>query len=291
MEVLLTIREVLNRTTKYFSGKGIESARLDAEVLLAKVLGVNRIDLYINYDRPLVNSELDAYRRVVAERGQRKPIPYITGEKEFMSLNFKVMEGVLIPRPETEILVEAALKYVKKREIHQPTILDIGTGTGCIAVSLAKRLPSASIYATDISTEALKVAKTNAREHDLIDRITFLQGDLFEPIAKLSQQIKFDLIVSNPPYIRTQELKELPPEIKYEPFLALNGGKEGLVYYERILDEAPGYLKLDGLVLFEVGAGQAHMVQDISRNFNTLEIIKDYSSIERVLMLTMERRG
>ncbi len=284
---LYTIKDLLTLTTGYFSEIGIESPRLDAEVLLAHILGVDRIDLYVNYDRPLNKSEVDAYRRAVAERGRRRPVAYITGKREFMSLSFHVGEGVLIPRPETEILVEAVSERLKARGIAQPYILDLGTGSGCIAVTLAKEFPMGKVWAIDISPDALKVAKTNSIEHGVSDRITFLQGDLFVPLASLHEKITFDVLISNPPYIPSRDLVALAPEIReYEPQVALDGGESGLVYYERILMEGPGYLKPGGIMGLEVGAGQGQALHDKAMVFfKEVEMIRDYSGIERVLLL------
>ena len=277
-----TIGSILTWTGQYFREKGVENPRLDAEVLLSHVLGKDRLYLYVHYDQPLTEEELAAYRPMVKARAQRVPVAYITGKKEFMGLEFAVTPDVLIPRPDTEIAVEAVLHRLQGHE--QPAILDIGTGSGAIFVSLLARLPAASGIAVDISPAALAVASANAVRHVPGRVWDFRQGDVFSPVAGCL----FDCIVSNPPYIPDREIDSLEPEVRREPRAALAGGGDGLAFYRRIVTEAPGYLKPEGFVALEAGIHQASAIESMAKAggyFIVEEIMKDYGGIERVVML------
>jgi release factor glutamine methyltransferase len=279
-----TIGAILAWTKQYFEGKGIDSPRLDAEVLLCHVLGKDRVYLYINFEQPLQPEELAAYRELVKQRAMRRPVAYVTGRKEFMGLTFAVSPAVLVPRPDTEILVETALTRLKP--VQAPAILDLGTGSGAIIVSLLHKLPAAQGMAVDISAEALAMARQNAAAHQVLDRLDVRQGDLFAPAEGM-----FDAIVSNPPYIDAEDMTNLAPEVAYEPRLALAGGADGLDYYRRIVADAGRYLSAAGFVALEVGLGQACLVADFASEatgLKTADIIKDYAGIERVVVL--ERR-
>jgi release factor glutamine methyltransferase len=278
---------LLNWTTQYFDKNGIENPRLNAEVLLAHSLNTNRIGLYLNHDKPLKKSELREYKRLIRRRIKREPLQYITGVQEFWSLKFKVKKGVLIPRPETEILIEEVLRIIPQIELPGKTIkiLDLATGTGAIAITLAKELKEVSIVATDISDIAIKVAKENAKLHGVQKHITFLKGDIFHP---LQEKVEFfNLIVSNPPYIPRGDIKDLQPEVKgFEPKIALDGDKDGLSFYRRILPQVDKYLMNDGWLILEVGKGQAHKVAKLIEDcgeFHLTSIVKDFSEIERVV--------
>lgn len=276
-----TIGTLLTWTKQYFGEKGVDNPRLDAEVLLSHILGKDRLYLYVHFDQPLEQAELAAYRETVKRRARREPVAYITGCREFMGLSFVVNRSVLIPRPDTEILVEAVLERLQGKD--KPVIVDIGTGSGAIIVSLLHKVTTAAGVAVDISDQALAVAERNALTHQVMDRLDLRQGDLFTPLEKGV----FDVIVSNPPYISEDELAELEPEVKYEPHGALAGGPDGLDFYRRIIGAMALHLKPEGFGALEVGAGQAAAVAQLA-SVNGLvadKIIKDYAGIDRVVML------
>lgn len=280
MDQVWTIKRILEWTTSYFQGLGLERPRLETEALLASSLGVDRLWLYTHYDKPLVGPELVAFRQAVIRRSRREPLQYIIGQWDFWSLEFAVSPNVLIPRQETEHLVEFTLKIAKSAD----WILDLCTGCGNIAISLAKEMPSASFWATDITPEALKIAVRNAKTHHVLDRICFLMGDLFAPIKK--QKVRFDIILCNPPYIPTQKIDKLQPEVKdFEPRLALDGGADGLNFYRRLVPEAIGFLKPSGYLIMEIGSDQAQAVQGMlyHQGYQDVEIIKDYAGLDRVI--------
>jgi release factor glutamine methyltransferase len=276
-----TIKKLVDWTTEYLKKYSIEWPHLEAEILLAHSLKIPRIQLYVQFERVLTPDELAEYKKLLLRRTKREPIAYITGKQPFMSLDFEVNPSVLIPRPETEKLVEITIDLAKKLE--NPAIADIGTGSGAIAVSLAKYIPSAKVRATDSSKEAIEAAKSNAEKHGVQDRCEFFVGDLLNPLKG-----EFDIIVSNPPYIKTGEIDSLQPEIsKFEPRYALDGGDDGLNYYRKIVEEVAAYLKGNGSLVLEVGAGQAKTVNELigkTGKFAAPEIIKDLSGIERVVV-------
>lgn len=254
----------------------------EAELLFTELLNCDRASLYLNRDSILNKEKLFSVSSALKRRIKGEPIQYIIGKTEFMGLEFKVTLDVLIPRPETEILVEAAIKITRLIG-EEVRILDLGTGSGCIAVSLAKLLPKAKVTATDISPEALKVALENARSNNV--DIDFFQGDLFGT-CNLTP-ITYDLIISNPPYIRSSEIKKLQPEVQYEPPIALDGGKEGLDFYKRIINDTPRYLKKKGFLILEIGFDQKDDLKKNLQNsgyFEIIEVIKDYNNIDRVVV-------
>jgi release factor glutamine methyltransferase len=280
------IKTLLETATDYLLEKGIENARLNAEVLLAYQLQVKRISLYINFDQPLTEKEISGYRFLIRRRLKHEPLQYITGTQEFWSLAFKVNPHVLIPRPETEILVDQALTLSKSFHEAPLHILDLGTGSGVISVSMAKEVPEALIFATDISEEALIVARGNARNHHVLDRITFLRGDLFEPL--MPEKPIFHLIASNPPYVCTHEIQGLFPEVAlHEPKMALDGGKDGMHFLKKIIRQAPRFLRPGGWLLLEMSPYQVENAlvalaeADIYQNETKIE---DYSHRQRVVM-------
>lgn len=239
--------KLISWTTGYLAEKGVENARREAEWLLCSVTGLNRMGLYLNFDKPLNPEELSAYRALVSRRGRREPLQYLLGTQEFDGLEFIVTSDVLIPRHDTETLIEEAVRVAPDAS----SVLDIGTGSGCIAISLARRLPKAKITAIDISDKALAVARKNAAT--LNADVEFLRGPFLEPVAGR----RFDLILSNPPYITTAELASLQPEVRdFEPMLALDGGPDGMNPYRTIIAEATNHLNPGGWLIFEVGAGQ-----------------------------------
>jgi len=280
-----TIAEILNKTAEYLGRKDIESPRLNAEVILGHILGLERIDLYLNYDRPLRAREMSAFRALVRRRLAGYPLQYLTGEREFFSLNFQVSPAVLIPRPETEILVQAVLEGLKS--LGPPwKLLDLGTGSGVIAISLAVHLPEAHLRATDRSAEALALARRNAQRHGVAERISFLQGDLFEPLR--GEEGTFMAVVSNPPYVSSGQIEDLPREIRlHEPLLALDGGPDGLKVIRRLVAKAAQFLVTDGILALEVGSGQAPAVKKLlaaTGAFDLSRAIEDYAGIKRVVM-------
>jgi release factor glutamine methyltransferase len=277
-----TIGEILQWTKQYFSGKGVDNPRLDAEVLLSHILHRDRLYLYVHYDQPLAPDELIAFRECVRKRAARIPVAYIIGEKEFFGLTFTVSPDVLVPRPETELLVETVLQRLQNKSA--PRILDLGTGSGAIAISLLSRLPDATAVAVDISPAALAVARENAKRYDLEGRLELRQGDFWQPAAGMM----FDAIVSNPPYIPANEIASLAPEVGREPVLALDGGKDGLDYYRRLLKEGHTYTSPNGIMAFEIGISQAAAIRSLAEQsqFAIQEILSDYAGIERVVVLT-----
>lgn len=288
MSVRLTVKEILQRTVEHFTKYGIPNPRLDAEVLLADLLGIERIQLYVRFDQPLNKNEIDQYRQRVVWRSKRVPVQYILDRQEFMSLEFQVNKHVLIPRPETELLVETVIDFVQESNLESPVIADIGTGSGVIAVSLAHYLPQARVIATDISGEALELAKENAKQHEVSHQIKFLKGSFLTPLTEIKQKV--DVLVANPPYIDQQGLEELPPEVKYEPQLALDGGSDGLAAYRQIIGNNLSHglnalLKTSGLLAVEVGANQGEQVASLmAKDFRQIMIIPDLAGFGRVVL-------
>ncbi|MGR3311517.1 MAG: peptide chain release factor N(5)-glutamine methyltransferase [Candidatus Brocadiales bacterium] len=294
----ITIENAISNAVKLFNDSGIEAASLDAEVLLAHVLHCRRTDIYVNFDRVLGEEEISNFMALVQKRTMRMPLQYITGHAEFMSLDFIVNQSVLIPRPETEFVVESV---IRKANLHgaQKTlnIFDIGTGCGNTAISLAINLKNAKIYASDISKDALEVARTNARRHNVSEMVSFLHGDLFDAFKDLDLKGKVNFIVSNPPYVADIERESLQPEVvKYEPHLALFSGSDSLIFYRRIFTEAPDWLAPHGYLVMELAEGKANSVAALIREvtcFDNLEFVKDLQKIDRVLIthkkLVLER--
>ena len=284
-----TIRELIRVTSEYLSEKGVDSPRLSAEILLAHHLKMKRIDLYLDLDRPLTDQEISGYRTLIRRRAMREPIQYITGIQEFWSLEFHVNPEVMIPRPETEILVEQAIRLLRHKgqspESSAP-ILEIGTGSGIIAISIVKEIQDVLIYATDISEGALNVAMKNAIKHNLHERIRFFVGDIFEPLKQ--NKSVFQMILSNPPYIPTPDISSLQPEVKdYEPHVALNGGEDGLEVIKRIIGDAHLFLTHEGWLILEMDPRQMDRAVDLlegTHMFGNYKIKKDYSNNDRVLM-------
>ena len=278
-----TIMKILNWTKQYFEAKGVENPRLDAEVLLCAVLKCQRITLYVDFERPLSEEELATYREYVRRRGNFEPLAYILGERAFMRNTFKVNKATLVPRPETELLVESLLRIAPllKRE-GDVKILDIGTGSGAIIVSLLDYLPNAKGVGVDISVDALIVAKENSEKIGVTGRIGFVRSDVF---SKLPLEKKFDIIVSNPPYIPAGDIAGLDKDVQQEPRGALDGGADGLDFYRRITAEAMDHMAEEGVLAFEIGIGQAAAVQQLclDAGFVKTAVRKDYAGIERMV--------
>jgi release factor glutamine methyltransferase len=284
-----TIAQILSWAEAELILLGVSTPRLDAEVLLAHSLGTNRAGLYARLHADLSLTQITAFQQRVYRRLQGEPVQYITGVQEFWSLEFAVDQRVLIPRPETELVVETALRLLFPVPGPLPLapcrILDVGTGSGCLAIALATELPATEIWATDISSDALAVAATNAHRHNVHQRVRFLQGDLFAPVA--DQGYIFDLIVSNPPYIARHDLLTLQPEVRdWEPRYALDGGEDGLNFYRHLLAEAPRYLSTNGWLVLEIGDGQdTELLSSLEENTSFIDsfCIPDYTGRGRVV--------
>lgn len=283
-----TIIKILDWTKQYFADRGVENPRLDAEVLLCTVLQCERIKLYMDFERPLTGAELSQYKNYVARRGQHEPLAYILGEKEFMRNSFKVTPATLVPRPETELLVESLIKAAQGLKADGDVkILDIGTGSGAIIVSLLDYLPNAKGVGVDISVDALIVAEENSRRIGVRERAGFMQSDLF---SRIPVDKKFDIIVSNPPYIPAADIAGLAKDVQKEPRGALDGGADGLDFYRRIISEAMDHMTDEGILAFEVGINQAQVVAELCRKagFKATAIRKDYADIERMVFAVKE---
>ncbi|MDD2752532.1 MAG: peptide chain release factor N(5)-glutamine methyltransferase [Candidatus Omnitrophica bacterium] len=261
----------------------------EAEILFSQALNCDRMYLYRNRSL-LLNTKISSYISTVLKRRiQGEPIQYILGNTEFMGLEFQVRPGVLIPRQETEILVETVVKEVTKLQSYNVTtlnLLDLGTGSGCIAISLAKFLTNVKIDAIDISEAALAIAKENAVINQVNERIAFIRADLFAPDPM--RHMLYDFIISNPPYVASEQILKLQPEIAYEPKIALDGGEDGLDFYRRIALSSGKYLKKKGILAMEIGCGQLEGIKNIfhkAKNFEIIEVIKDYNNIDRVVII------
>ena len=276
---------MLKWSQEFFTKHGFEDARLEAEVLLAYALHMDRFHLYVNFERVLNTDDLAAYKELIKKRVAHYPSAYIVGQKAFMNLYFNVTKDVLIPRPETEILVQTVMDNLKLINDESIRIADIGTGSGAIAISLIKSFRGAVVVdAVDISEAAIEVAKQNADKHQVSDKINFYVGDLLEPIADK----KFTAIVSNPPYIPDKVIDTLQPEVaKYEPRLALSGGADGLDFYRRLVKDAPDLITDPGFLALEIGINQSKavtkMIEDDGR-LNSIEVIKDLAGIDRIII-------
>jgi release factor glutamine methyltransferase len=277
-----TIRRLLEWTTQYFASKGFEAARLEAEILLAHSLGCQRTQLYVQLDLEPTEAQRTAFRSLVKKRAERCPVAYLVGKRDFYLLTFEVTPAVLIPRPETEQLVLEALAILKP--LTAPRVLDIGTGSGCIAISLAHQQPKADVTAIDISADALAVAQRNAEKHQVASRMRFLQGNLMAP---LDANERFDLIVSNPPYIAESEYAELDADVRdFEPKLALVSGQNGLEVYQQLIPAAKRFLKPGGALLLEIGYQQDQTVAELltQSGFQSVKLFRDFQRHPRVLL-------
>jgi release factor glutamine methyltransferase len=289
----VTVLEGIQRSAEFLTRKGVDSPRLQAELLLAHVLKLERMRLYLNFERPLSTEEANAFRNLVVRRGEREPLQQITGSTNFCGFEIAVNRAVLVPRPETELLAEKGSESLKSKvqslksgtdaSESKITALDLGTGSGCLAVALAKNCDRARVVATDLSPEALECAKSNALRNNVTDRIEFRLGNGFEP---LNSGEHFDLIISNPPYIPTAEIDSLQPEVRdWEPKLALDGGPDGLDWYRRIAREAMAFLATDGRVILEFGDGQSAAIRNLFENEKWIVegIIEDYTRRPRLM--------
>ena len=283
-----SIKELLRVTTAYLEKKEIENPRLCAEVLLAFQLETDRVNLYLDFGQPVSERDVSGYRCLIKRRLKREPVQYITGKQEFWSKEFLVGPKVLIPRPETEILVEQVVSLFRDGDRLVPpnaNILDLGTGSGAIAIALAGELKEAAVWASDISKDSLDIAKLNADRHQVTNRVHFKYGDLFQPFAACS--LGFDVIVSNPPYIAPEEYDSLPPEVRdYEPKQALFAQEGGLFFIEKIIRQAPDYLCPGGCLVIEMDPRQisrAFTIMDEAGRYMEKRRIRDYSHRDRVV--------
>ncbi|HWI58112.1 MAG TPA: peptide chain release factor N(5)-glutamine methyltransferase [Bacillota bacterium] len=284
----MTVLEAIQRSAEFLAKRGVDSPRLQAELLLAHQLRLPRMKLYLNFERVLTPAELDSLRELVKRRAHREPLQHILGSTSFCGLEIALNRQALIPRPETELLAEQGWTFLNQFSASPAsplTALDFGTGSGCLAVALAVKSPTAQVSACDLSPEALALARQNALQNGVADRISFFQGDGF---AALPPEARFTLIVSNPPYIPTAEIDTLQPEVRdYDPRLALDGGPDGLRFYRRLAAEAAPFLRPGGKLLLEFGDGQAEVIKNLFQRQNWIveALIEDYTRRPRILMV------
>ncbi|WP_337872827.1 peptide chain release factor N(5)-glutamine methyltransferase [Ignavibacterium sp.] len=279
---MIIVLEALNLSTEYLNKKGVESARLNAELMLAHILNCKRLELYLMFDRPLDQTELTAYREFLARRAKREPLQYILGEAEFYNIKLKVNRSVLIPRPETEILVERIIQdYSQKSKFK---FLDIGIGSGNISIAILKNISFASGVGIDVSDDALNIAKSNAENNFVSERLKTIHIDILkDDVMSLG---KFDAIISNPPYVSSGDFEKLEPELKvYEPQIALTDFYNGLTFYRKIVSVADKLLNENGRVYFEIGKGQSGEIKTMMMNsgLDNISILKDYQGIDRII--------
>lgn len=288
----MTLNGALARAEKILKTHGIPDPGREAQLMLADLMGLKPAEVYLKRDAEVGPERLETLNEWLERRCRREPLQYITGSTEFRGLRLKVNHNVLIPRPETELLAGEAIAAcaaaaAAKKKSSTPRVLDVCTGSGCIAVAVAKEAPGALIIATDISPNALKLARENASANGVAGRIKFLEGDLFKPLEERGLEASFDIVVSNPPYVPGDELKEAQPEVRlFEPYRALYGGQDGFYFFKRIAAGAPEYLRPGGVLLVEIGFGQSReAVKIISETgeFEAPGIIKDLSGIERIV--------
>jgi release factor glutamine methyltransferase len=277
----VTVLEVLQNTTAYFAKKQVEHPRLNIEHLLAEALGKNRIELYLEFDRPLSDRELEPLREKVRRRAEGEPLQHLLGHWDFFGRTFKTDRRALIPRPDTELLIEAVLKKLLTREPNATRLVDVGTGSGILAITFALEQPELEVVAVDISNDALALAQENAERLGVSDRIVFCRSDLLDQIDG-----SFDWIVANLPYVPTADIPGLQREVQFDPALALDGGEDGLAIVKRLLESIPGKIALNGVVALELGQGQAKTVSNFlaRQNYRDVSIMKDYQGVERVLV-------
>jgi release factor glutamine methyltransferase len=278
-----TVLPLAQKAAQLFTERGFESARLESELLLAHVLGIKRLDLYLQFERPLTNAELEAFRALVRRRLKHEPLQYIMGRAAFRQLDLQVDRRVLIPRPETEVLVGRVISWARQQPAGQRA-LDIGTGSGAIALSLVHENAVEQVVATDISADAITVARANADRAGCTDRVEFREGFVWQPIRSGEQ---FDIVISNPPYVAPEERETLQPEVReWEPHSALFAEADGLAIVREIITGAPQHLRAGGLLALEVGMTQAQRVaEELSalNAYDAVEVMRDLSGRDRVV--------
>ena len=287
----MTVLEAIQKSADFLAQKGVESPRLQIELLLAHLLKMPRMKLYLNFERALTPTEVDALREMVKRRGQREPLQHIIGSTSFCGLGIAVNRHTLVPRPETELLAEFGWKFLSTFNFQLSTVLDFGTGSGCIAIALAVKCPNAKIVATDTSADALALARQNAARHGITERIQFLQSDGF---AALSSDTRFDLIISTPTDIPSAEIATLQPEVRdFDPRAALDGGADGLDFYRLVASHAAAFLKTGGKVMLEFGDGQVDAIRKIFENEKWIveSVEQDYSHRPRILIASKLQRS
>ena len=279
---MITVLEAIKLSTEYLEKKDVESARANAEILLAEILNCKRLDLYLTFDKPLKENELNLYREFIRKRGTRIPLQYIVGNVEFFGFKLVVNENVLIPRPETEQLVEKIIQDYTR--IENLTILDIGVGSGNISIALSNNLKNCKVVGIDISQMALEIAKVNSEKYLSENKVEFKLFDILKD--NLANLGKFDLIISNPPYISNQDFEALEPELKnFEPRIALTDSSDGFSFYKKIISASKELLNMNGKLYFEMGKDQFQKIDSLMKEngFKNINIIKDYSGIERII--------
>ncbi|MFH1584257.1 MAG: peptide chain release factor N(5)-glutamine methyltransferase [Actinomycetota bacterium] len=306
----ISIQDAIKKAIKFLKEKNIESPRIASEILISHVLSIPKTKLYLKLDDFISKDEFEKFWSLVVARSNNIPIQYLTQEVSFLDLKLFIEEGVFIPRPETEILAQKAISILKNMEVNDSSqllkeslklsgdkkifVLDIGTGCGAIGLAIVNKISNCFVYATDINEKALEIAKSNAVNLNLSDRINFLKGNLFEPLPS-NLKLSFDLIISNPPYVPISKFKELQPEIReYEPENALLGGEDGLFYYREIISKSLNFLKKNGYLLLEIGYNQSQFFlkkqkHEKNKRYKIIEIIKDLSEIDRVIVLQKEK--
>lgn len=277
----LSVRAALKAGTDILTKFGFDNAELEARFLLSGLLRIPLTDFFINPERPLTEEQVQKFQSMVDRRCKREPVSYIVGWHQFMGHDFSVDKRALIPRSETEILVEEAVQWLNLNKMTKPKILDLGCGSGCIGISLAKTFPEAQVVAADVCDKALSLAKENAKS---TPNVSFILSDLFSKVDPAKYR-DFDMIASNPPYISTSEMHELEIDVTFEPALALEGGKDGLKVMSRLVKEAPKLLKKQGLLIVEIGYKQGLAVERLFKNagFDKIEIIKDFQGHDRIV--------
>jgi release factor glutamine methyltransferase len=281
------LSEILDKSSQFLEEKNIFNHRLETEIIISDILNINRLELYLDYEKALTEEQFNKIRESLIKRGNRLPLQYITGNVQFLNTNINVNENVLIPRPETEFMVDYIIRQEFSDSCNNYDILDLCTGSGAIAIALKKELPQANVYGSDISEKALEIAQINAKEN--VVEIIFIESDLFANI----KDIKFDFIVSNPPYVSEKEYKCLEQELLFEPRLALVALDNGLYFYDKILESAKNYLKEDGKIYFEIGEKQANEIEKIANkyDYNVIEIINDLNDRNRIAIITQKFEG
>ncbi len=284
----MTIAEAINEGARRLERAGVDEARRTAGVLLGDLLGVDRTRLLTHPEQAISNEDHQSFLRMIERRAAGEPLQHVTGHQEFYKLDFLVTPAVLIPRPETEFLVERVLTVVRDNQLAAPLIIDAGTGSGCIAVTLAVELPAARLIATDISSAALAVARQNAARHNVAERVEFYEGDLLAPLAALGVEGAVDVLASNPPYVAANEPELMQSEVRdYEPHVALFGGDDGLIFYRRLLAEGFAYVKPGGYLVCEIGYAQFNAITDLvaASRWRLADVTHDLQGIPRTLTL------